>query len=113
MQWRWGFGSPQDLGQMNIWIPKEGVPWQLKEVGELNDRGGGTLEGMGGCMTREGTLGYQGKHGARVGQRTLGVRVQWCGRQLPKDRDPQGLGETKGAPDISSLHSRRTEPCRL
>lgn len=62
-------------------------------------------------MTRERTLGDQGKQGARVGQSTLGVWVGWCGRQVPRDRDPQGLGETKGAPDISSLHPRRTGPC--
>lgn len=58
-------------------------------------------------MSRAGTLGDQGKHGWRMGQRALGVWVGWCGRQLPRDRDPQGLGQTKGAPDISSLQEDR------
>lgn len=74
------FGSPQDLGQMDIWIPKDGGPGGLREMGKLSDRGGGPLETWGGCVTREGTLGDQGKHGVRVGsclgQRTLGI---WAG----------------------------------
>lgn len=37
MQWRWEFGSPRDLGQMDIWISKEGVPWGVREVGEFSD----------------------------------------------------------------------------
>lgn len=75
--------------------------------------GRSTTGGMWGSMTREGTLGDQAKHGVRVGQRTLNIWVGWCGRQLPKDRVSQRLGETKGVPDISFLHSRRTGPCRL
>lgn len=102
---------------MDIWIPKDGGPGGLREMGKLSDRGGGPLETWGGCVTREGTLGDQGKHGVRVGsclgQRTLGIWAGWCGRQLPRDRDPWGLGETKGAPNISSLHSGRTGPCRV
>lgn len=33
VQWRWRFGSSRDLGQMDIWIPKEGVPWGLRGGG--------------------------------------------------------------------------------
>lgn len=47
MQWRWEFGSPRDLGQMDIWIPRQGVPWGLREVGELSDRGEVPLEAEG------------------------------------------------------------------
>lgn len=47
VQWRWEFGSPRNLGQMDIWISKEGVPWGLREVGELSDRGGVPLEACG------------------------------------------------------------------
>lgn len=73
------------------WMSKKWDPWGLgdgREVGALVGEPMGTRVNMGRQVPGEGTLG-----GLASREGHPGGWAGWGGRQLPRDGDPQGLGE--------------------